>query len=41
MTDHSTSVWYTRNMGILGVIIGAFIILHMGSVLVKIQGTRR
>lgn len=35
MTDHSTSVWYTRNMGILGVVIGAFIILHMGQFWLK------
>lgn len=30
VTDHSTSKWYSRNMGLLGIAIGAFIILHMG-----------
>jgi len=27
--DNSTSTWYSRNMGILGTIIGVFIVLHM------------
>lgn len=29
VTDNSTSTWYSRNMGILGTIIGLFIVLHM------------
>lgn len=29
VTDNSTSTWYSRNMGILGTIIGFFIVLHM------------
>jgi len=29
VTDNSTSTWYSRNMGILGAIIGIFIVLHM------------
>lgn len=29
ITDHSTSTWISRNMGILGVVIGIFIVLHM------------
>jgi succinate dehydrogenase / fumarate reductase cytochrome b subunit len=28
--DYSTSSWYSRNMGILGSIIGIFIVIHMG-----------
>jgi len=27
--DNSTSTWYSRNMGVLGTIIGVFIVLHM------------
>ncbi len=30
VTDNSTSTWYSRNMGLLGVIIFAFIVMHMG-----------
>ncbi len=30
VTDNSTSKWYSRNMGILGSLIGIFILLHMG-----------
>lgn len=29
VTDHSTSTWYSRNMGLLGTVIGFFIVLHM------------
>ena len=29
INDHSTSTWISRNMGILGFIIGIFIVLHM------------
>ncbi len=29
VTDNSTSTWYSRNMGILGTIIGIFIFIHM------------
>jgi len=29
VTDRSTSKWYSRNMGILGSLIGLFILLHM------------
>lgn len=29
ITDNSTSKWYSRNMGVLGSIIGVFIVLHM------------
>jgi succinate dehydrogenase / fumarate reductase cytochrome b subunit len=29
VTDNSTSSWYSRNMGILGSIIGIFIVIHM------------
>ncbi len=29
VTDNSTSSWYSRNMGILGTIIGIFIFIHM------------
>ncbi len=29
VTDNSTSTWYSRNMGILGTIIGLFIFIHM------------
>ncbi len=28
-SDNSTSTWYSRNMGILGTIIGIFIFIHM------------
>ncbi len=30
VTDNSTSTWISRNMGILGSIIGIFIVIHMG-----------
>jgi len=29
IADNSTSSWYSRNMGVLGVFIGVFIVLHM------------
>ena len=29
VTDNSTSTWISRNMGILGTVIGVFIVLHM------------
>ena len=29
VTDNSTSSWHSRNMGILGTVIGVFIVLHM------------
>ncbi|VAW25374.1 Succinate dehydrogenase cytochrome b subunit [hydrothermal vent metagenome] len=29
VTDNSTSTWYSRNMGVLGTIIGVFLIIHM------------
>ncbi|MFK5957572.1 MAG: succinate dehydrogenase, partial [Lutibacter sp.] len=29
VTDTSTSSWYSRNMGVLGTIIGVFIVIHM------------
>lgn len=29
VTDTSTSNWYSRNMGVLGTVIGIFIVLHM------------
>jgi len=29
VTDHSTSTWYSRNMGLLGTVIGLFIFIHM------------
>ncbi len=29
ITDNSTSTWYSRNMGVLGSVIGIFIVLHM------------
>ncbi|MEN8124621.1 MAG: succinate dehydrogenase [Bacteroidota bacterium] len=29
VTDNSTSTWYSRNMGVLGTIIGIFIFIHM------------
>lgn len=29
ITDNSTSTWYSRNMGVLGFVIGVFIVLHM------------
>ena len=29
VTDNSTSSWYSRNMGILGTIIGVFLVIHM------------
>ncbi|MDD3721142.1 MAG: succinate dehydrogenase cytochrome b subunit [Lutibacter sp.] len=29
VTDKSTSAWYSRNMGLLGTVIGVFIVLHM------------
>ena len=35
VSDNSTSVWYTRNMGLLGVVIGAFIVFHMGQFWLK------
>ncbi len=30
VSDYSTSTWYSRNMGILGSIIGIFLVIHMG-----------
>lgn len=33
--DKSTSNWYSRNMGILGIIIGIFIVIHMGQFWLK------
>lgn len=33
--DNSTSTWYSRNMGILGIIIGIFIVIHMGQFWLK------
>lgn len=33
--DYSTSSWYSRNMGILGIIIGIFIVVHMGQFWLK------
>ena len=33
--DGSTSTWYSRNMGILGSIIGIFIVIHMGQFWLK------
>lgn len=35
VTDNSTSKWYARNMGILGLIIGVFIVIHMGQFWLK------
>ncbi len=35
VTDNSTSKWYARNMGILGLIIGIFIVIHMGQFWLK------
>ncbi|HHB77847.1 MAG TPA: succinate dehydrogenase [Saprospiraceae bacterium] len=29
MTDYSTSTWYSRNMGLLGTVIGLFLFIHM------------
>lgn len=29
VTNNSTSIWYSRNMGVLGTVIGVFIVLHM------------
>jgi len=29
ITDTSTSTWYSRNMGVLGTVIGVFLIIHM------------
>ncbi len=29
VTDNSTSTWYSRNMGILGTVIGVFLVIHM------------
>ena len=34
-SDNSTSTWYSRNMGILGIIIGIFIVVHMGQFWLK------
>lgn len=41
-TDNSTSKWYSRNMGWLGIAILAFIIMHMGQFWLqyKVLGTR-
>ncbi len=41
VTDRSTSTWYSRNMGILGSVIGIFIILHMSQFWLpyKVMGT--
>jgi succinate dehydrogenase / fumarate reductase cytochrome b subunit len=35
VTDNSTSTWYSRNMGILGIVIGIFIVIHMGQFWLK------
>ncbi len=35
VTDNSTSTWYSRNMGILGTVIGVFIVLHMAQFWLK------
>ncbi|HEY9170639.1 MAG TPA: succinate dehydrogenase cytochrome b subunit [Lutibacter sp.] len=35
VTDHSTSTWYSRNMGVLGTIIGVFIVIHMAQFWLK------
>jgi succinate dehydrogenase / fumarate reductase cytochrome b subunit len=35
VTDNSTSTWYSRNMGLLGTVIGVFIILHMAQFWLK------
>ena len=29
VTNNSTSTWYSRNMGLLGTVIGVFIVIHM------------
>jgi len=29
VTDNSTSTWYSRNMGVLGTVIGVFLVIHM------------
>ena len=29
VTDTSTSSWYSRNMGVLGTVIGVFLVIHM------------
>jgi len=29
VTDNSTSTWYSRNMGVLGTVIGLFLVIHM------------
>jgi succinate dehydrogenase / fumarate reductase cytochrome b subunit len=35
VADNSTSNWYARNMGVLGIIIGIFIVVHMGQFWLK------
>jgi succinate dehydrogenase / fumarate reductase cytochrome b subunit len=35
VTDHSSSKWHSRNMGILGTIIALFIIIHMAQFWLK------
>lgn len=35
VTDHSTSSWYSRNMGILGTVLGIFIVIHMAQFWLK------
>jgi succinate dehydrogenase / fumarate reductase cytochrome b subunit len=42
VTDNSTSKWYSRNMGVLGVAIGAFIVMHMAQFWLqyKVLGTK-
>jgi len=35
VADRSTSTWYSRNMGILGTIVGVFIVLHMAQFWLK------
>ncbi|MEN8185879.1 MAG: succinate dehydrogenase cytochrome b subunit [Bacteroidota bacterium] len=35
VTDNSTSTWYSRNMGILGTVIGIFIVVHMAQFWLK------
>lgn len=35
VADHSTSTWYSRNMGILGSVLLVFIVIHMGQFWLK------
>ena len=34
-TDHSSSKWYARNMGLLGTVVGIFIVIHMAQFWLK------